>query len=74
MRNLKNKLVKEFDASQKLKELNKKEEMERRQLVEENENLKVKEKQLKNDWATAQSLVEDKDRLGYFFDIFISKI
>ena len=74
MRNLKNKLVNKFDASEKLNELNQKGELKIQQLDEENKNLKVKETQLKNVLATAQSLVEDKDRLGCFSGIFISEV
>ena len=74
MRNLKNKLAKEFDASEKLKELNRKGELKRRQLDKENKNLKTKEKQLKEELATERSLVEDRDRLGCFSGIFISKL
>ena len=63
MRKLKNELVKEFDASEKLEEINQKNELKRRQLEEENYNYEVKEKQLKNDLAIAQSLVEEKEKL-----------
>ena len=63
MRNLKNELVKEFDASEKLKELNQKSEVERRQLTEENEKYKIKEKKLENDLTIARSTIEEKDKL-----------
>ena len=63
IRNLKYVLVKEFDASEKLKELNEKSELKKRQLAEENESYKIKEKQLKNDMTIARSLIEDKDKL-----------
>ena len=63
MRNLKNKLVKEFDASEKLKEIYQKSELKRRQLAEENENFRVKEAELKNDLTIARNLIEDKDKL-----------
>ena len=63
MRKLKIELVKEFDASEKLEEINQKNELKRRQLEEENYNYEVTEKQLKKDLAIAQSLVEDKEKL-----------
>ena len=63
MRKLKNRLVDEFDASEKLKDLNQKCELKRLALDEENQNYKVKEKQLKNDLAILKSQVEDKEKL-----------
>ena len=63
MRNLKNELVKEFDASEKLKELNQKSELERRQLTEENEKYKIKENKLENDLTIARRTIEEKDKM-----------
>ena len=59
IRNLKNKLVKEFDASEKLKEIYQKSELKRRQLAEENEIFRVNEAELKNDLTIARNLIED---------------
>ena len=53
---LKNELVKEFDVSEKLKEINQKNELKIGQLDEQNQKLK-------KDLVIAQSLVEDKEKL-----------
>ena len=55
-RKLKNELVKEFDVSEKLKEINQKNELKIGQLDEQNQKLK-------KDLVIAQSLVEDKEKL-----------
>ena len=61
--NLKNNLVKEFDASEKLKEVNQEGELNRRKLVDENENLKSREKDLHSELAIAKKEIEDKEKL-----------
>ena len=55
-RKLKNELVKEFDVSEKLKEINQKNELKIGQLDEQNQKLK-------KDLVIAQSLIEDKQKL-----------
>ena len=63
MRKLKDKLIEEFDASEKLEEIKQKSESKIRELEEGNQNYEIREKQLKSDLAIARSLVEDKEKL-----------